>query len=207
MVAYVASAILRLALVTGSMSWNRLYFGPDTRAAGFLAGCVVGLLYGWGAFRHSPLLAPAARALAVPAIAAVAAYVAFGPHFTHRSVYRWQITAFTIAGGALVASGAIARGGAARPLVESRPLVWLGQVSYSLYLWHVPVIAAVVSRWPAISALAKALVVVPVSVLLAWVSFRVVERPWMSRSGRRPIQRRSGRRPRSDDARLTGPGC
>lgn len=192
-IAYVTSAILRWALVTSGMSWNRLYFGPDTRAAGFLAGCLVGLFYGWGAFRRSPVLAPAARVLAVPALAAVAAYVRFGPHFTEPAVYRWQITALTIAGGALVASGTTARGGPARPLLESRPLVWLGQTSYSLYLWHVPVIAAVVSRWPAISVLAKTLVVVPVSVLLAWVSFRLVERPWMSWSGRRSNLRRSAR--------------
>lgn len=195
-VALVASAVLRWALVSAGMSWNRLYYAPDTRAAGFLAGCLVGLLFGWGAFRRSPLLAPAARLLTVPSLLAVAAYVWFGPHFTDPAVYRWQLTALTIAGGVLVASGAAAQGGLARPLLESRPLVWLGDISYSLYLWHVPVIAIVVSRRPEISAAGKAAVVVPVSLLVAWVSFHLVERPWMSSSRRRALlQRPRERRP------------
>lgn len=172
------------------MQWNRLYFAPDTRVAGFAAGCVVGLLFGWGAFRRSPMLVPAARLLAVPSLVAVAVYVWFGPHFTDPDVYRWQITALTFAGGALVAAGAVARGGPARAVLEWTPLVWLGKVSYSLYLWHVPVIAMVLARWPAISTVGKAAVVVPVSLLLTWMSFNLVERPLMSSTRRGALVRR-----------------
>lgn len=184
---FLASAVLRWALVSGGMQWNRLYFAPDTRLAGFVAGCVVGLLFGWGAFRRSPVLAPAVRALAVPSLLAVAAYVWFGPHFIQPAVYRWQLTALTVVAGVLVASGAVARGGPARPLLEWPPLVWLGQASYSLYLWHVPVIAMVLARWPAVSTAGKAAVVVPVSLLLTWTSFTLVERPLMSSSRRRAL--------------------
>lgn len=67
-----------------------------------------------------------------------------------------------------------------RPVLASRPLVFLGTVSYGVYLWHQSIIHLVrdwfdvtqpVQAWLGMSA-----VVVPVSVLIGWISYRVVER-------------------------------
>jgi peptidoglycan/LPS O-acetylase OafA/YrhL len=68
-----------------------------------------------------------------------------------------------------------------RPVLASRPLVFLGSVSYGVYLWHQTIIHLVrdwfdpsrpVQAWLGICA-----VVVPVSVVIGWISYRVVERP------------------------------
>jgi len=190
--AFVLTAAERWVLADHGASWYRLYFAPDTRAAGLLAGCIVGLLFGWGAFDRSPVLAPGARVLALPALVGIAAYVVFGPHFTDPDVYRWQLTAVVIAGAVLVAAAATCHGGVTRPLLEAPPLVWLGQVSYSVYLWHVPLIAVVLSRWPAIGLAAKAAIVVPASLVLAWASYTFVERPLLSSSGRKRLFARIG---------------
>ena len=148
------------------------------------------LLFAWGAFGRSPVLAPAARWLAAPSLLAVLAYTWFGPHFTHHDVYTWQITGLTAVGAVLVAAGAVARGGIVRPLLELRPLVWVGQASFSLYLWHAPVIAVVLARWPSISTAGKVAVVVPVTLLLTWASLNLVERPLMSATRRKALLRR-----------------
>lgn len=71
---------------------------------------------------------------------------------------------------------AVASPGAARVL-GSRPARWLGRVSFSLYLIHVPVLATLgfalgEARWPLV-----ALVGVPLSLLLAAVFARFVEQP------------------------------
>ena len=74
--------------------------------------------------------------------------------------------------------------------LASRPLVWLGEMSYGLYLWHLPVQRTMTSQWreawatPAGSLLAMAMSFA-VSLLLAALSYYLVERPLVRRfSGR-----------------------
>jgi peptidoglycan/LPS O-acetylase OafA/YrhL len=67
-------------------------------------------------------------------------------------------------------------------LLASRPFVWIGLLSYSLYLWHWPLFAfqKYISFTPA--ALPLRLSLVAASVMLAWLSLRFVERPFRSRA-------------------------
>lgn len=63
-----------------------------------------------------------------------------------------------------------------RTVLSARPMVWLGLISYPLYLWHWPVISFLhVSKMPVNEAvMAGALAV---SVLLAWLTYRFIEKP------------------------------
>lgn len=61
-----------------------------------------------------------------------------------------------------------------------KPAVWIGLISYSLYLWHWPIIVFAeyaqgdpLSGWQRVLAIAG-------SVALAWISWRFVERPFRS---------------------------
>jgi peptidoglycan/LPS O-acetylase OafA/YrhL len=51
--------------------------------------------------------------------------------------------------------------------LNNRPVVWLGRISYSLYLWHVPWVQDLRIGW----------LWLPASVLSAWLSYRYVEQP------------------------------
>jgi peptidoglycan/LPS O-acetylase OafA/YrhL len=67
----------------------------------------------------------------------------------------------------------------ARPggrLVGARPLQWLGAVSYPLYLWHWPLIVLTPYLFGVSPRGAASLAIVAVSLLLAWLTTRLVER-------------------------------
>lgn len=99
----------------------------------------------------------------------------------------WGLAGVGAVGIILVAIGspAISR------LLEARVSQWLGRVSFSLYLVHVPIIASVAfltgdERWWLVAAIS-----VPLSLLAAELFHRVVERP--SHRLARQVGRRVGR--------------
>ncbi len=67
----------------------------------------------------------------------------------------------------------------ARRVLSNRALVWVGLISYPLYLWHWPllVFARVAGNSGADLSRSLRLLILVVSVLLAWVTYEFVERP------------------------------
>lgn len=61
--------------------------------------------------------------------------------------------------------------------LESRPVQWLGRISFSLYLVHVPVLVTALAFFGVTRWWAALLVGVPASFSVAWVFERVVEMP------------------------------
>ena len=86
--------------------------------------------------------------------------------------------------GALIWAGSYRQTAVSRLLAWS-PLVWVGLISYSLYLWHWPLMALMrannasihLSSWEAFTC-------VLASFGLAWVSYQYVEKPFRSRARR-----------------------
>lgn len=115
-----------------------------------------------------------AEALAAGGLAAIAAGVLTGRADVPPSVWHSALPAFGTA--ALLASGAGAAAWTHR-LLALPPFVFVGRISYSLYLWHWPVIVALsygsADALPAGSALAA----VAISLVLAAASWRWIEQP------------------------------
>jgi peptidoglycan/LPS O-acetylase OafA/YrhL len=61
--------------------------------------------------------------------------------------------------------------------LAARPLTWLGKVSYSLYLWHWPVIVLLAARWPGVTGWVRTALAGALSVALAAASTYLVEDP------------------------------
>lgn len=64
-----------------------------------------------------------------------------------------------------------------RKLLSLRPLVWLGLISYPLYLWHWPLISYARILNNGMPALPIRVTIVFVAILLALLTYRFVERP------------------------------
>ncbi|WP_179187168.1 acyltransferase family protein [Sphingomonas sp. TZW2008] len=77
--------------------------------------------------------------------------------------------------------------GAALPTLSARflawtPFVWVGLISYSLYLWHWPTIVFYRLGVHSVLGVAEKLALLAVMIALAWFSWRVVERPFRTRA-------------------------
>jgi peptidoglycan/LPS O-acetylase OafA/YrhL len=80
----------------------------------------------------------------------------------------------TIGAGCLIAAGA---DGAVNRWLAVRPLVWIGLISYPLYLWHVVLLVLARIHYGGTLAAPMTAALVALSMLLAWGTYLVVERP------------------------------
>ena len=111
--------------------WLRVYFGPDTRAEALLWGCLLALfLPGAPTGRLAAAVSSVGGVLGLGALAYLSATRQI-IDFVHSPLL---FTASAMASVLLVAA-ALAPG-LLRRVLEWPVLVWIGQLSYSLYLWH-----------------------------------------------------------------------
>ncbi len=154
---------------------NRAYFGTDSRLGPTLLGAALATVMA----RRARRTGPPSAALDVAAVVAlggmaVAFLVIDGQGAAY---YRGGLVAFTVA--ALVVIVAVTGGppGHAARALSWRPLVALGAISYGVYLWHWPVIVYLTpERLGVRRVVAQALCVV-VTLVLAVISYRLVELP------------------------------
>ncbi len=121
----------QLQLYASGASWERMGFGIDTRNVSILVGCMLALAIALPGRRR--LMRP--ELLALPAAACVVAFffVDFG-----RELFAGPLVVFAIFCAALIIGVLDGRSPIARVL-SVRPMVFVGRISYSLYLWHFPV--------------------------------------------------------------------
>ena len=93
----------------------------------------------------------------------------------------WYALAPSFGAALLIAAGRISDRAAAGPILSSGLFVWIGDRSYSLYLWHWPIL--ILGTATGISGLvAGKLVLVALTVALAMLSYRYIELPfWKGR--------------------------
>jgi peptidoglycan/LPS O-acetylase OafA/YrhL len=164
------SFVLNVALI-GSNPVATFYL-PFTRAWELLAGAV--LACSWSQLSQTSA-ASNLRASVGLVLLALAATV-----LDTKSAFPGWWALLPVAGGALLLSAPAAWFG--RSVLASRPLVWIGLISYPLYLWHWPLLVFFgIIKFGPLTLLERGLVVA-VSFALAWLTYRFVETPF--RSGR-----------------------
>ena len=82
----------------------------------------------------------------------------------------------TLGAVAVLWGGAPGAAGGPAALLERRPMVWIGGLSYSLYLWHWPLIV-IATAMTGTLRIRYGLAVAAVSFVPAWISLHAVERP------------------------------
>ncbi len=200
------SAVLA-ALLFDPLAVNRAYFGTDTRAQALLIGCALaaGLMAvrreDPGALRPpyddrtpaSPrppwLSGSAANALTVAAIVAV---VVIGWLWTQASgtgslLYHGGLAAGGVAVAVVLAHTVLLPYGFLARILSVTPIVWLGRISYGVYLWHWPLFALINAGRTGLTGAALLAVRLAVTVAVSAVSYVLVEQP--IRTGRWPWPR------------------
>jgi peptidoglycan/LPS O-acetylase OafA/YrhL len=169
------SLVLSLRLVAS----NAAYYGSHTRAYQLLAGAALAIV----ARRVRPRLPTGSSArLTGTAIAVIglAALVVLAHGIADATAYPGTAgLAVTAASVALLAGIDLAPRGLVQRVLGSRVPATVGRLSYSLYLWHWPVIVfapVLAERWGR-PALAERPVMVAVMSACAIASYLVVERP------------------------------
>ncbi|QAY75112.1 acyltransferase family protein [Sphingosinicella sp. BN140058] len=119
-----------------------------------------------------------AHGVAIAGLAAVIVALLSGSEGASAPVGHQALAAFGAA--AILASGAQSHTAVHR-LLAVRPLVFVGRISYSLYLWHWPVIVALSYGAAAPLAPGEAVGAVVLSMLLAAASWRWIEQPIRTR--------------------------
>jgi peptidoglycan/LPS O-acetylase OafA/YrhL len=146
------------------------FYSSPTRAWEFGVGALVAL-WAHGRTDHRKARGRLAGLTAVASIALVA-----GTNLLVDDKTPWPgvMAVLPIAATAgLIVAGTLAPNPVSR-LLSMRPAVWVGDLSYSLYLWHWPMIAFASLLWPGATAL---LVAAVASIVPAWLSYRYVETP------------------------------
>lgn len=149
---------------------SQAYFVTFTRAWEFAIGGLIALLA--HRIRLRRVWAQLLSALGIVMI--VAAVALFGPS----TAFPGAAALLPVIGTALIiAAGTPALRLWHTPMSASRPVQWLGAVSYSLYLWHWPLIVAAPFVLRAEVRTPAKIGILVVALILAWLTKRLVEDP------------------------------
>ena len=157
------------------------FYSPASRAWELLAGAM--LACAW--LRPAPIPTRVAALLppnAWSALGALLLALGFALVTAKHRFPGWY--ALLPVAGAVMLIGAGPRAWFNRVVLSNRLMVWVGLISYPLYLWHWPLLsfAHIIESGTPAPQLRAALVVLAVA--LAWLTYRLVERPLRAGEGR-----------------------
>lgn len=177
LIAMAATLAVRRALMVGIWSDERINFGLDTRMDTLICGAALAyFIRSWPQGRlparlskwNGRFLAPLAFVGLIAVIHTVTWY----------SPWMGWIGYVLVAGAAVVVVADLVGGShslLAGPLA-TKPMIFIGKISYGLYLLHLPVYYIVEDLMPEASLPVRLAVKVPVSLALAWASFHFIEK-------------------------------
>jgi peptidoglycan/LPS O-acetylase OafA/YrhL len=179
LIAAIAFVVVRqFQLVLSGVPGDRLDFGPDTRSGSILVGCLFAVVRAnaSGARR----LASVTR-VGLPFALLLSFVILFAD--LGRALYVGPLTLFAFCAGVVIVA-VLDEGCAVRRWLSPRPLVYLGRLSYSLYLWHLLIFTALGVALVGANGAAgapRATAAVAASLVAAALSYHLVEIPFLRR--------------------------
>ena len=171
------SFLLMLLLAAPGFDNSHAYQGTDARAGGLLVGAALAMAW--------PPSQPASnvsenRRLIVDLLGAAALVIIVAMFVLTNEysmwLYRGGILLLSLATAVLVGA-AVQPASVVGPVLGVLPLRWIGERSYGIYLWHLPVVAFMPQAVLATSPLVRAGVQLALIILLSALSWAVLENP------------------------------
>lgn len=171
------SGALMAVLYSPSLDPSRVYYGTDTRALELLAGAALAMVWPSRQLR-SRVAARARRTIDLVGVVGLAAI----------GLMLWRVSEFSPflyrGGFALLALASVLTVAALAhpasrlgPLVGCRPMRWIGERSYGIYLWHLPIIVLTTPESAHGPDALRAALQVAATFAVAELSWRYVEDP------------------------------
>lgn len=171
------SGVLMAILYSPTLDPSRVYYGTDTRALELLIGAALAMV--WPSHRLRADIAPRARWVIDGAGLAGLLVIA---------LMFWTVGEFTpflyrggfalLAFGSALAVAALAHPASRLgPIVGCRPMRWIGQRSYGIYLWTLPIVVLTSPQASHGPNLLRAVLQVAAIMVVAELSWRYVEDP------------------------------
>ncbi|MGH9025544.1 MAG: acyltransferase family protein [Acidimicrobiia bacterium] len=170
------SASLMLALYDPATDPNRVYFGTDTRAQSLLLGA--GLAF---VIQHFGTLKERGLQMALQIAGLLAA--AFTLYFwsttadTASWLYRYGLLGTAVCVGIVIAAIVQPEPGPLKSILSLTPIVWIGKISYGLYLWHWPLYVVLNAERTGLTGAPLLIVRVAATFGVASLSYYLVEMP------------------------------
>jgi len=176
----------RLEMALRGVPQQRMYFGPDGSFDLLLVGCLAGVVLTSADAATRERLARILRIVWIPA-AGVCAALLLRSHIWDRSVYEGLLLVFGIAVACLLLTVVLDERSLPARVLGFGPLVYLGKISYGVYLWHQIVLAGGLIPF-SIGFYVRGGIGIALSLAIASVSYRFVERPFLQRKRRDRIE-------------------
>ncbi len=177
------SAAASVLLVSGD-TVNRVYYGTDTRVQALLIGAAAAalLVRDWSSLTLcGTLIRSRWRRWAAWTVSVLGlVLLALIAHYATGAADEFRLGLLPAAAAAavmVVAPVALDRGGPVARVLACRPLVWLGAISYGVYLWHWPVFLVLSGERTGWSGWSLFALRCAVTVAVAAVSWWIVEQP------------------------------
>ncbi|QRY60953.1 acyltransferase family protein [Gordonia sp. PDNC005] len=169
------SFYLLTTLAEAGFDNTRAYEGTDTRAGALLMGAALAF---WWPARARTVTHNQRCTLDAVGIAGLAGvlYLCMSTGDNSLELYEWGIAVLTVATmGVLMA--AVTPSTLVATVLSMQPFRWIGERSYGIYLWHMPLVAFLPGIIRGGSPLISSIVVVIATLVIASLSWRYVEDP------------------------------
>ncbi|MDP4126711.1 MAG: acyltransferase [Bacillota bacterium] len=172
------SWFLRLYLAVNGSSIMRLYNGLDTRGDALLIGCALAvpmqsrLISVKIQYALSHILKYAAPLSAI-ALISIGCTLDWGS----MHMYYWLLFVIEVLAALLILDVFISKNGVLKRILSQKLLVFVGSISYGLYLWHFPVYRLMQSY--GLECMAVITIGSAVTFLVAWGSYCFIERSFL----------------------------